>query len=160
MNILHGNCDFDKGKKKKVPFQVVPAARQLHSKAHSLFITKDDRSLGPLEQQLIHFREAGGRCAAELLYARLRLSFHYSLSSHLSVLLTFSQLHHNCKAGTQSKKMRRGIDRSERGFCQTHWLVLILKAFFHIMENVKMYCLDGDRTFDQLIELMLAYLAN
>ena len=58
----------------------MPAACRLHSKAHSLFITKEDRSLGPLEQQLIHFREACRRRAAELL----------SLTSHLTVLLTLS----------------------------------------------------------------------
>lgn len=108
MNILHGNCDFDKGgKKKECLFKyVVPAAHQLHSKAHSLFITKEDRSLGPVEQRLIHFREACRSRAAVFLCARLRLSFHNSLSSHLSVLITFSQLRNYYRIVMQSRNVR------------------------------------------------------
>lgn len=103
MNILHGNCDFDKGRgKKECLFKyVVPAAHQLHSKAHSLFITKEDRSLGPVEQRLIHFRDA-----SVFLCARLRLSSHNSLSSHLSVLITFPQLHNYYKTVMQSRNIR------------------------------------------------------
>lgn len=69
MNILHDNCNFDKGGKICL-FKFIVVASQ-----KSTFKTKD-RPFGPLEQQPIYFRGA---------YVVL---LHYYNPCHVSVLLT------------------------------------------------------------------------